>query len=344
MKLPSVYRFLQTLPRYRESGDGVWIQVQCPFCGDSQKSNNGHFSIKVDVDRNEPMCYKCFRADCGEKGLFTTDTLKALGCSDINVLSELANHNKNCGGKVGSDIIIRDAKPLVIANVNRTSRLNKLQYINDRLGTKFSMADMEQFKIQLNLYDFLEVNSISKLAFPRQICDLIDQYCIGFISIYGDYIIFRDITKGMVTGKRYQIYRTIGRPQEGDLKLYSIPSEIDLLDPQPAILNIAEGPFSILGAYLYGKIGKDARNSIWLANCGSDYEKSIKYITKRYGLLTVRINIWSDSEIPIKRYEALKHKLDNHMKIKAFHVYYNTKSDDFGHPVDEIHPKRIVLE
>ena len=78
MKLERVYRFLKTVPRFKESGDGKQVTCKCPFCGDSTKSDHGHFSIKVDTDPGEPMWYKCFRASCEEKGVLTPKVLELM--------------------------------------------------------------------------------------------------------------------------------------------------------------------------------------------------------------------------------------------------------------------------
>ena len=86
MKLPQVVQFLRSCPRAMMNGDETNITVQCPFCGDSQKSDHGHFSIKLEIDPGEGMPYQCFRADCGETGILTTETLQLLGCSDPGTL------------------------------------------------------------------------------------------------------------------------------------------------------------------------------------------------------------------------------------------------------------------
>ena len=127
------------------------------------------------------------------------------------------------------------------------------------------------------------------------------------------------------------------------MKLYCIPGEIDILDPEPADINIAEGAFSILGAYLHTNLGRDHRNNLWLANCGSEYNNTLTHIVKQFGLLDVCLHIWSDSEIKVSKYERLVKDLRGHMNFVSVQVHYNTKAEDFGHPAKMIEIETVEL-
>lgn len=344
MKLPRVNAFLQTVPRYHPSGDGIQVTLQCPFCGDSQKSEHGHFSIKVDIDPGEPMWYRCFRADCEVKGVLTAKVLDMLGCNDPETLIELDSYNKTVNVRADKDFVTKRARSYQIVNVLRADTKAKLAYLNKRLGIAFTEDTLRKLKIQLSLYSFLNINFIRTLAFSRARCDLLDEYTICFMSMYDDYLICRDITKDLKTGYRYTTYRTSGKPQPNDMKLYSIPTELDLLDPNPAEINVAEGTFSIIGAYFHcDGVGRSARNNVWLANCGSEYEKSIMHMVKQYGFVDIIIHIWSDSEIKLEKYEKLYRKINKCANILGMYVHYNTKAEDFGHPASMIKMNTIEI-
>ena len=345
MILPKVAAFLESCPRAKLSGDGNQISLACPFCGDSQKQNDhGHLSIKLDVGAREPMLYQCFRADCGKKGVLTTDTLQLLGCTDMETLLELANHNADADVRMEKGFNVKSARNYEMVNLSISDNREKLKYVNRRLGTDFDYGDLRNFRIQLGLYEFLNLNGIRRLAFKQSFCDLIDQYCIGFMSMYRDYLICRDITKEQMTGRRYTMYRISGKPNPTDMKLYAIPGEIKLLEPTPAIINIAEGTFSILGAYLYGGYGHDAVNSVWLANCGSGYQETLLHVVKQYGLTDIRLNIWSDSEIKIKKYELMLKSVQNRMRLTEVNIFYNEKAEDFGQPKKFVKTNRVRLK
>ena len=343
MKLPQVVQFLKSCPRAMMNGDETNITVQCPFCGDSQKSDHGHFSIKLEIDPGEGMPYQCFRADCGETGILTTETLQLLGCSDPGTLLELASHNRTISGKLEKGFSEKYNHNYQVVNLSLSDNEAKLDYINHRLGVNFRFEDLQDFKIQLGLYDFLRGNYINTLAFKKEKCDLLDQYSIGFLSMYSDYLICRDITQEQLTGLRYTMYRIRGKSTENDKKLYCIPTKVDLLDPHPADINIAEGTFSILGAYLHTKKGRDHPNNLWLANCGSGYKNTLLHVVKQFGLYDVNLHIWSDSEIGIRKYEKLVQDVQDRMNLRSCHVYYNSKAEDFGVPGNQIKVEHTEL-
>ena len=329
MKLPLLSEILEDMPGYKRSGDGTNITIRCPFCGGSNKDQSS-LSIKIDVEKNEPIWYQCFRASCARKGALNTITLQEMGITDINVLMEVASHNKNVNGMSDKPFISKGKREYTLVNLPIKLNIPKIEYINRRLGTELNANELGMFKIQLSIKELLRINQIKRLSLKPSAIDLIDQYCIGFISMYNDYMICRDISPNLITGKRYYMYRISGKPSPDDLKIYCIPREIDIMEPKTAIINIAEGPFSIVGAYINTNIGCEKPNSIWLANCGSQYHNTIMHVCKQYGLLKVRINIWSDSEIKPQFYQKLYSQLKNKLDIRRMTVYYNDKFEDWG--------------
>lgn len=354
MKLERVVGFLKSLPVHSESTDRTQIYVRCPFCGDSRKdSHSTHFSIRVDVREGEPLLYRCFQPDykCGAKGILKTDTLQKLGCTDMETILELSKYNNSISKHLDANYVSKKAKNYQMVNLDTKFNRWKLQYINHRLGTDLTTSDLRELKIQLGLADFVRLNNIKRLAFKPKMCEILDQWCIGFMSMYSDYIIFRDFSDDRqigeynkpITGRRYTMYRTSGTPNPEDMKLYSIPTDIDLLDPEPANINIAEGTFTILGAYLNTNIGKDQRNSIFLANCGTGYKQTIDHVCHQYGLLKININIFSDSEVPLSMYTKLYNTIKDRYDICSFKVYYNEKAEDFGHAKKDIKPTMLTI-
>lgn len=344
MSIDRVVAYLKSLPHAKISADGTQLSCRCPFCGDSRKDDSHtNFFIKIGVDDREPALYKCFRASCGESGILKTETLQRLGCMDMETILELANHNAKIS-KTIDKFSPKKKRKLITLNINNEENRKKAAYVNARLGTNMSVPDMKDLKIQLSLYDYLTINHIKKLAFSENKCDLLNRYTIGFISMYEDYIICRDITKKLVTGSRYTMYRAMGVPDPSDTKIYCIPTEIDLTTPEPAVLNIAEGTFSILGAYLHTEIGRDRRNCLFLANCGGGYLSTIKHVCKQYGFLDVEINIFSDSEVGMDVYNKLAKQLKGQINIEAFTVYYNAAAEDFGVPIDRIKIRAATIK
>ena len=326
------------------SSDETQLSIRCPHCGDSPRNmESKHFSIKIKPNPGEPLLCRCWRAACGYTGYLKTSDLALLGINDMRVIEELSAYNRTISKSMDKPFISRQESGFEVINLESEFTEAKLHYINSRLGTNMKITDLRMYKIQLGLYDLLEINSIKRLAFPKQFCDLLDRCCIGFISIYSDYMICRDVTKKMLTGKRYTNYRIRGKPDPTDMKIYSIPREVEIMNPRSTEINVAEGAFSILGAYLNTDIGNDRPNSIWLANCGSEFHNTIMHICRQYGFLKVRINIFSDSEIKLAKYRELHKSLSEKMDIRKFTVYYNHNAEDFGYSKELIAPEAVTI-
>lgn len=344
MRLPLLYEALSQFENFHESGDGRNISTRCPLCGGSRSDPNDHtFSVKIDVEDGEPIYFQCFRASCLRKGVLRSDTLQEIGITNMDVLLEVANHNKTISAEFDKPFTVRQSRDYALVNLPVGNALMKLAYINNRLGTNLAVEDLKDFKIQLSLLEMLRINDIKQLSVKKSRAQLLDVYCIGFISMFKDYMICRDVSSDMKTGNRYYTYRISGRPDPNDLRIYSIPREVSLMDPKSAIINVAEGPFSILGAYLNTDLGAEHPNSIWVANCGSEFENTIIRVCKQYGFLKVRINIWSDSEIKVEKYEKLYKQLKDRLDIRRMIVYYNDKDDDFGHPRHSIKIREVTV-
>lgn len=335
MVLPKLLAALESMEGYKTSGDGRNCSIRCPFCGGST-TDTSSLSIKIDVDPKEPIWYQCFRASCGAKGVLTTSKLQEMGITGMDVLMEVGQHNRNINPSFDKPFHTRSVRDYKPVNLNTISNQQKMDYINRRLGYNFTEQDLSDLKIQLSLFDLLEVNDIQTLSVRQNYAQMLNAYCIGFLSIYNDYLVCRDITPDRKTGMRYYTYRISGQLNPDDIKIYSIPREIDIMSPRSTEINVAEGPFSILGAYINTDYGNTRPNSVWLANCGSQYENTIMRICKQYGLLKVRINIWSDSEIKLGAYKKLYNQLKNRLDIRSFTVLYNSKKEDFGYDAEHI--------
>ncbi|MCM1230074.1 MAG: hypothetical protein NC489_08075 [Ruminococcus flavefaciens] len=270
--------------------------------------------------------------------------LEEIGITDQAVYNEVAAHNRTISPTFDRALKMGTKKDIRIVNLPVGNADIKLQYINNRLGTRLSIEELGEYKIQLSLLDMLRLNDINKLAVGKNHARALDVYCIGFVSMFSDYLICRDISPTGVTGKRYYNYQIAGKTSGKDaIKIYSIPRIIDIMDPKSAIINVAEGPFSILGAYFNTTLGDEHPNSIWLANCGAQYENTILRVCKQFGLLKVRINIWSDSEIQLGAYRKLYNQLRKRLDIRRMTVYYNDKAEDFGHTKQDIRIREATI-
>lgn len=336
MELELVRNWLENeMENVRPSGDGLWLRVNCPWCGHQD------LSIRVEPDEGAPLSYSCFSATCAKRGRLTTDILREWGCIDQDTLTELARYNATVNPYLEKSFVVREKRDYRLVNLPRGNAMTKLRYIQDRLGVPLTLEQLKDFKIQLSILDLLRLNDIREIAASNSILKSIDLNCIGFVSIFDDYLICRNIAakKGEM---RYYNYRISGRKGEkNDLKIYCLPTEIDLMDPRAANINVAEGVFSLLGAYFHTDIGRDRRNNIFVANCGTMASGTVLRICKQYGLTKVRLNFFSDSEIPVSTYEKLAKELRSHLDIRSLVVWY-CQADDFGHTKKDIGKIRSV--
>jgi len=349
MLLPGLRNFFTMAPLYREK-DSNNLEMRCLICGGSKSNTSARqLSIKLPEDKKEPVLYNCYRASCPSNrngrsgGILTPEVLtKQMRCMDAETSMELAKHNKGIKWIKNSKGIIREKKGYTTFNLNNQRNKSKLEYLNKRLGWSLQTSDLKKLKIQLSLYDFLQINNIKKVPFPPNVMDMIDRYCIGFISAFDDYIIFRDISPNNILGQRYITYR-INEKNTHETKIYIHPGEIDLLSPEPATITVAEGIISLFGGIYNNDLNINTPNKVFAANCGSHFTHTISSICVQYGLTNIVLNILSDSEVKRRFYDKLYRQIKDDIDIQEMIVHYNRKREDFGHRQSYIQPKRLTI-
>lgn len=329
---------LLSMPRAKLSISEKEISFRCPFCGDSKSDPYAtSFSVNIDPSSEKFGQYQCFRASCLTHGIVNSDFLYMINFNHYEAEKDI---NKFINGriiKIDGKFKSRTKKELynVINTASDVSEV-KCKYINERLGLKLSYEDLYRFKINLSLIDLLKINEIkipdNKLYYFQKLSD----YGISFISAYNDYIIIRDISKNNKLKKRYTNLPIFNK-DEVISKAYCIPGNIDLLSPDPIVINIAEGAFDILGVYHHIKPDKKNHNQIYLAACGAGIINTLIAYIQQYGLLNCKINIFADSDVDISKFKDIE-KLRPYLIDFNVKVYYNTLSKDFGVPKNKIKP------
>ena len=311
------------------------ITMRCPYCGDSNKNAySTNFYINIDKKSDSFLCYNCFRASCGASGIVDSEFLDRVGFTKYECIRDIESYNKS-RTKKGS--VYKAFKHKEISNVIDMSAdisNKKLDYINNRLGLSLSFNDLYKLKINLNAKRLFAINEIN---IPKSVyykIDDISNYGISFISMYNDYLITRDISKSGKLGRRY-INTNIFDNYDDATKIYSIPTSIDLLSPEPTVINIAEGAFDILGVYYNLNIDRKYRNQLFLAACGSGITKVILKMVFQYGLFDLKVNIFSDADVYKDKYNKLKN-LKKYLNKFDVTIYYNSIGKDFGVKSDEI--------
>lgn len=301
----------------------VEIQTRCPWCGDSRKdTHTGHLYIKINVNDNLPIVYNCFK--CPASGILRYDDLELLGIGGEEykfALSQL-NQNKN---------LIYSTKPeekVFNFKLPNPNNLNKIRYVENRLGYNFSLDDLSDIKMITSLKEFLILNDINYVTCKPEFAKMLEKQYIGFLSNNNSHILFRDITNSSkISWYKYKVLK-----ESSDQKaFYSIPAEADLYTDEDITINLSEGVVDCLSiAY---NLNYKRENTFNIAVCGKFYNNMIKKLLGM-GLVgdNIIINIFSDNDhTEDTSIEGYSYKLSKYKPlVKEINVYYNLLSKDCG--------------
>lgn len=328
---------LRSIPTAKSVSGGREVNCRCFYCPDSKDPSHGHFYISIPESKDEPSMYHCKK--CPNKGIVTNRTLLEWNVYDENIAEELIYHNRGINPnykKQYSNYVYNIRNNLITENDISKS---KLDYINSRIGTNFTYADMERLKIVLNIKDLLYNNryTIPTLTRKEFIIDQLNTYFMGFLSSDNAFINMRRVCKEGVVykgiDKRYVNYNIFGK--KINTSNYIIPNSIDLSQPNRVKIHIAEGPFDIVSIYENLRFREPG---IYAAIGGSNYYGTIIDFIYKYKLPYCEVHIYPDNDnIGSKnKMEFIKRKL-NSIEIPVIihrNIYQGEK--DFGVPLTRI--------
>ena len=320
-------------PELRVASGGREINIRCPFCGDSKNLRHAHFYISVPQTQDELSFYHCKL--CSTHGIIDGDVLRKLGCNDSNILIDIVKHNVE---------VLKLPKYKSLKNINRyplkwdvlrqdPNNQYKLEYINNRIGSNFNYGDLVRLKIFLNLYDVININRL-ELTRHQNICNDLDRFFIGFISYDNSYANLRKVTDNQLyqsINKRYIVYNLINKVNDAK-NFYVIPSKIDVLNPNPVRIHIAEGPFDILSIF-YNLNNQNNYQNIYIACGGKSYSQALEFILSETGVINYEIHFYPDKDVDEKE---LYYSVLRRVKMLAANIYIHRNifndEKDFGVP------------
>lgn len=330
---------------YIKQVNEIEYRMRCPFCGDSQRNlNTGHLYVRIDPDDNYPMLYNCFK--CGEHGIVDNEFLTMAGIYDTNLKSSILSMNKN-SDKIDSKKMDNTSLLMYDFKLPEIKRSFKTDYVEKRLGKKFTDDDFKNMKIITSLKDFLILNNIDYVTCKSYLALKLEESYVGFLTFGGSYILFRDVTgKEKIRWFKYPITRESHKSRV----FYSMSTDIDIFTKEDITINMGEGVMDILSAY--GNLGYKNPNTINIAVCGKHY-LSIISILINMGIVgnNVTLNIFADND------EEFNNKNNNPTTIRYFkkimhrvkyifneiNIYYNELDKDIGVPKDKILLKHYKL-
>lgn len=326
----------------RQVGNHEYL-TRCPHCGDSKNLNHGHLYIKINPDDNFPVVYNCIRED-DFGGILTEDILEMLEIYDVNLKSGLSTLNKtadkfdkkNLSGGIEFKTFDYHTPEITIGP--------KTEYIENRVGLKFSMEDFEKMKVITSLSDFLNENHLKNTTVSNYVAHALEKYYVGFLTFGNSHILFRDITeKCKIRWFKYPITEE----SRNNRIFYSMQTEINPLTTEPLIINLSEGVMDTIS--ICYNLSYDKKNIMNFTVSGKYYYALVMQLIDM-GIVgsNVTINIFSDNDAMFNKKsgkDAIKSTtLEYYEKVfcnlkyafKEVNVYYNMKSKDYGVPRDEI--------
>ena len=336
---------LLKLPTARIVSGGREVLLRCRYCPDSTKNfSSAHMYISIPSD-DSPSYFNCYK--CGTGGIVTHKHLLQWGLYDQSEgIINLSKYNNRIM-KLPKNRMLKDSHVYKLDNKFITQgKLSeiKLKYINKRLGTNLNYMDLINNKIVLNLGDLLSYNRINKFTRNEFIIKELDERFIGFISQDNAFINMRNLTEGKVSksiDKRYINYNIFNK-KDNTMRFYTLPTQINLMNPNPIRINICEGPFDTLSVR-YNVLGQ-SENCIYSSITGAAYMAIVRHFVVDMKLLNSEFHIYIDNDIN-------RHIIDNiadflYVYRIPLYVHENIMpgEKDFGVPKERIKESIIRVE
>ena len=325
-----------SIPNARDVAGQTEILTRCPFCGDSTNQRNAHFYISVPSNEDEVSFYDCKK--CPAHGILNDEVLRKLGCQDNNTSIQVQTHNSRVLKLPKYKTLKKiDIYPLK-NNYIREDEYNKfkLDYINNRIGANFTYQDIISLKIFLNLYDVLNSNRLI-LTRDKRIGDSLDKFFIGFISYDNSFCGLRKITDQELyktINKRYINYDLVNK-KDDKKAYYIVPTQVDVLNPSPIRIHIAEGQFDILSIF-YNLNKSNIYQNIYIACGGKSYRQALEFILTELGIINFEVHFYPDKDVTDYEFNKTLYAV-NSLPCNIF-IHRNIQQDekDYGVPIDRI--------
>lgn len=324
---------LQSRGEYFQRVSDEQFRTRCPFCGDSQKHLlTGHLYLKINLQDNSPIVYYCHK--CPAHGILDYEALEAFGITGENLKEEINQFNSKADRVKNSSTYNRQDKffDYRIPNIFHSG---KVEYLERRLGCKFSDDDLIKMKVVTSLKDFLYENNLRSITCKPEFARYLEERYIGFLSNKNSHIIFRDTSEqSKIRWYKYPITEE----SIGQRIFYSMASDIDLFTKEDITINLAEGIMDVIS--IHKNLEYYVKDNILnIAVCGKYYFNIIKYLFQ-LGFIgqNITINIFADNDhTEDTSFEYYQRTLKNYsFFVNKIVVHHNSLSKDCGVPKSQI--------
>lgn len=335
---------LSNIPTAKEASGGKFVACRCFYCPDGKSRDSRHFYIHIPESNDDPSWYYCHK--CHNSGIVTSKTLLEWGIYDSALAQELIYHNKKCARSTKNSRYY-NYTTLNINNIINDSEMTriKLDYINDRLGRQFTLQELSDLKITLNLLDLLNGNCIQTFTRDPRVVEQLNANFLGFLSIDNMFVNMRRLCdEGLVIKSidtRYVNYKIVDNFDTSN-RFYTIPTTVNLNNPNRLKIHIAEGPFDILSIYT------NLRNrepGIYTSIAGSNYLGITFYFLNTFKIPYFELHYYPDNDESGST--QVMEKIAYYMKPFNCPIYIHRNimpgQKDFGVSLNEIKESVIML-
>ena len=340
-------------PTVKVASGGEEIIVRCFSCGDSDDIKHAHLYISVPHSEQDISMYHCKK--CGFKGIVDDAFLRRLGCEDANILIDVARHINDLKELPSYRTLqFIDIYPIKNGYVsNNIHNQDKINYINNRIGSNFSLKELIDLKVSLNIKDLIQQNNFQLTRDPR-IVDALNEYFVGFISYDNSYCTLRKVYDNIdlygSINKRYVNYSLINK-YDNSKDYYVIPTMVNIEDPSPVNIHIAEGVFDILSIY-YNLNKCNKYQNIYITSSGKSYLQALNFILSETGIVNYRVHLYPDNDVTDREFDIRVLSRARMLPCDIYvhrNVFNNTDRGvfikDYGVPMDSIKDSiRIIKE
>jgi len=333
-------------PAVKVASGGREVVCRCMMCGDSKDPKHAHLYISVPQNSDEIPLYNCKK--CNSSGIVDDMFLRKLGCDDSRVLVDILKHindlKKSPKYARMKELDIYPLKNTMISN--QAWNQSKLDYINNRIGSNFNYGHLIALKIFLNIFDVLNQNRLKATRYDI-VMQALNEHFVGFISYDNSYSILRkidDVELYKSVNKRYVNYNIIDK-HDSNKDFYVIPTKIDILNPEPIKIHIAEGVFDILSIF-YNLNHCNVNQNIYISAAGKSYSQALNFILAETGIVNYEIHIYPDNDINDYKLDYL---ILNKINMLAGNIYIHRNAfpneKDYGVPMSRIKDSvRVIYE
>lgn len=323
----------------KQASHGKECIIRCPYCGDSKDKHNAHLYIGLNKKSNT-ISYNCFKCNAG--GVIGYDFFRRMNIYDTRLINLVLDYNRALG--VDTSLSANRSfysmssyiPPHSIIPIKNTAEYcKKLDYINRRIGGNLTFNDIVEYKIILNLLDYLTANDIRIYSRHQSIMEQLSFGFMGFLSVDSSHVSMRRLVPENKVHeslrKRYTNY-TIN---EKGFSFYCVREGINPLYPNS--ICIAEGGFDALSIH-YNLLPLTMNKLVCASNGKEGLESVLKYLimVKKISMFNTTIHIYIDNDISQYDIMAYRNLLLN-LNIR-FVFHRNTYEDekDFGVPGNRI--------